>query len=261
MKKKGILLLLFTLILVIPNVEAQLLKKLKQKVLGKDSKEGLLTGMFVSETNQVFKDWDMGEADIVLSFHPADSTQKGTQKIGKILDDGSFSYQLPDSILTSVPVRSFISECTNKEETIVKNDSVTISPAFIRVGQNNKFIGYIVPASSIKTSYNTISGGLINNGHLGHYYLPIYANGEATIELNCVKKVKMEDGKGFAFKTKVPVDEYFNYEFKKGWNLVDVHVIDNLLVGESYHYIERSWSVIEKLPNNSVWVFIPVINK
>ncbi|MBD1262189.1 hypothetical protein HZY62_16430 [Maribacter polysiphoniae] len=240
---------------------AQFLKKLKGKVLGKEQHEGLLKGMFVSENDQVFKKWDLGEADIVLSFHPSDSTQKGTERIGGIKENGSFSYQMPDSIRTSVPIRAFISECTNKEEAIVKNDAVTISPASIMVGQNNRFIGYIIPASTVKTSYNTMGGGIMNNGHLGHYYLPIYASGDATVKLDCIKKVKMEDGKGFAFKTKVPVDEYFDYELKKGLNQIDVHVIDNLLVGQSYHFIERGWSVVDEIPSNTLWVFIPIVNK
>jgi len=59
----------------------------------------------------------------------------------------------------------------------------------------------------------------------------------------------------------MPLKDNFDLHYKKGWNIVEVHILDNIWVGLTKHYTEREWKVVEELPRNATWVFRPQIQK
>ena len=124
------------------------------------------------------------------------------------------------------------------------------------VKKNGEYIGSIQPANPVKAAYN-LNAGAINNGNLGYYYLWVYADGNATVSIDCKKVQDVTDGKNTTYEDFKLID-HFNIEYKKGWNVVEVHNQDNFWVGRTKHYTERSWRVVEEIPEDATWVFRPI---
>ncbi|SDM89152.1 hypothetical protein [Kriegella aquimaris] len=232
---------------------AQFLKKLKNAVVGETQ---TVPTEKTSGLDQKFRNWNIGEVQIIAVSVFSNDLQKDRQNIGTIKANGSFDFQMPDSIKTWVPINVYGQDCENSEEAVIKNPGVKIAWNRMFVFQNGKHIGELMPADPVKAAYNLNQGG-INNGTLGHFYLWIYADGNASATIDCYKKMDMTDGKSFSYKN-MPVEDRFDLHYKKGWNIVQVENVDNIWVGLTQHYLEREWKVVNELPNNTTWVFRPM---
>ena len=84
-------------------------------------------------------------------------------------------------------------------------------------------------------------------------------DGDTSATIDCTKKRDISDGKDTAYDD-FPLKDNFDLHYKKGWNIVEVHNSDNIWVGLSKHYTERSWQVVPEVPDTATWVFRPKSN-
>lgn len=213
--------------------------------------QAISAGDFVSESNRVFGNWNRGEAEIVVMV--LTGRNKRTFTAGTIGEDGSFAFRLPESVGTSVPVSSYSRRCTNQQNEVLDGSEVKLAYVGLYARQNGEAIGGLIPAIPVRAAYN-MNVGNINNGNLGKYYVWVYADGDTSVQINCRKKVDMTDGKEVQYKD-IEVEDRFNFQFKKGWNLVRAEVLDSIWVGLTKHYLEREWTVVSDFPDNVKWVF------
>jgi hypothetical protein len=236
--------------------EAQFFKKLKQKF----SKKETIEKLYVSDSAQIFKNWDLGASDIIATVFTESDPKKRTHIVGDIAEDGSFSYKLPDSIGTFVPIGRYAEECTNAQEVVIKNAEVKMGLAKLYVGQNKEFTGSLHTVSSKEAVYNSGSN-IENNGEKGDTYLLIYADGEASIHIKCEKKFTMRNQKGQAYKDQLDAESAIAIDLKKGWNLLRSRVTENIPVGMGLHFTKKELTIVDALPNDSMWVYQPTENK
>lgn len=251
-KNSNFCLLILTFILVanVQSSQAQFFKKLKEKVSMKKPKIELQ----VSDTSQVFNTWNHGASDLVLFVVTEFDPSKRTHIVGKITEDGSFSYKLPDSIGTSVPISAYAEECTNAQDATIKNPEVKMALAKLLVGQNKEFIGAMNAVNPVEAVYN-LGNNKEHNGEKGDTYLWVYADGEASIHIKCHKKFTMRNEKGQAYKDKVDAESNINIELKKGWNLLRTKVTESIPVSMSLHYTKNELSIVDALPEDIQWVY------
>lgn len=242
--------LTFILVANVQTSEAQFFKKLKEKVSKKKPKNA----MQVSDTSQVFTNWNHGASDIVLFVVTEFDTSNRTHLVGKITDHGSFNYALPDSIQTSVPVSALTEECTNQNDAVIENTEVKISIAKLLVGQDKAFIGNMNAASSVEVAYN-LGSNKEKNDEIGEYYWFVYADGDATIQLKCIKEVTMRNEKGQAYKDPIDAESMISVDFKKGWNLLKTEVTETIPVGMTWHFTKNKISIVNELPHDIKWVY------
>lgn len=215
--------------------------------------QGINDGDFVSESNRLFKNWNHGEAEIIAIVLTEPDQDKRTFTAGSIDEDGSFDFQLPETVSTSVPVSSYSRPCTNYQEEIPDGSEVTLAYVGLYANQDGETIGSLIPAKPVRAAYN-MNVGNINNGNLGRYYVWVYADGDASVQINCKKSVDMTDGKEVEYED-MEVEDRFNFHFKKGWNLIQAEVVDNIWVGLTKHYMEREWTVVSDFTADVKWVF------
>lgn len=256
MKKLRIIILGILLVSGVQSGQAQFLKKLKKAVLGNEEAKPTEK---TSDLDQKFDDWDQGAADIIAISVFSDDFNKYRQIVGKIQPDGSFSFKMPDSLKTWVPIGVYGSDCENSEEAVVENPEVKLAGNQMHIFKNGEYLGAISPANPVAAAYNVNQSG-VNNGNLGKYYLWIYADGDALATIDCTKISTVTDGKETIYP-KMPLEDTFDLHYKKGWNIVEVDVLDNIWAGLTKQYLERTWKVVEELPKDVSWVFRPRIQE
>jgi len=234
------------------STHAQFFKKLKQKLVKKEKKEKL----YVSDTAKVFQHWDRGASDIIAFVLTEFDTKKRTHIVGKILENGSFTYKLPDSISTSVPISAFAEECTNTQDAVIENDEVQMALVKLFVGQNKAFTGSLNTVNPIEARFN-LGSNKENNGEKGDTYLLVYADGQASINLKCNKKFTMRNLKGQAYKDKLDAESAIDINLKKGWNILRTRVTENMPVGMALHFTKNELTIVDALPNDIQWVHEP----
>lgn len=234
---------------------AQIFKKLKDKLKGEET--NVPTEM-MSNHDMNFEGWSLGNADIKAISVFANDFEKHAQTVGVLKADGNFSYQLPDNLQTWVPISVYGKDCENAGDAVIDNPGVKLAWNRLWVFQNDTPIAEIIPANPFEAAFNLNKGG-INNGKLGKYFLLVYADGDAVAKINCKKRMDMTDGKDITYKN-MPVEDKFDLHYKKGWNWVEVHNLDNIWVGLTKHYQERTWKVVDTLPNDANWVLVPITN-
>jgi len=253
MKKKNnfyLPILIFILVTNVQTNQAQFFKKLKEKISKKTPKVELQ----VSDTSQVFNGWKPGASDIILYVVTEFDASKRTHVVGSINEDGSFTYKLPDSIQTSVPVNALTEECTHQSDTTIENTQVKISFAKLLVGQNKSFVGNLNPVNPVEAVYN-LGENKENNGEKGEYYWFVYSDGYASIQLKCIKNFTMRDAKGRAYKDTLEAESMIAIQLKKGWNLLRTEVIESIPVGAAVHFTKNKVTIVDKLPDDIKWVY------
>lgn len=258
MKKDGlrysVLCIVFLFLGSLQTSQAQFFKKLKNKL---SKKENSVKELYTSNANQTFNDWDQGASDIIAYIVSELDTSKRTHIIGNIEEDGSFTYKLPDSIATSVPISAYAEECTNAQEAIIKNPEVKMGLAKLLVGQNKEFIGAMKAFKTGEAAHN-FGSSKGSDDEIGDTYLWVYADGEASIQLKCHKKFVMLNEKGQAYKDKMDSETNRNIQLKKGWNILRTQVTKNIPVGaESLHYTKNELSIVDALPEDIQWEYQP----
>lgn len=213
-------------------------------------------GEKLSDSNMQFNNWDSGKAEIIAISVFSNDYEKYQKKVGTIQSNGSFSIALPNEVKTWQPMSVYKKSCLGDADASIDNPDVKFAWFRLYVKKGGNYIGGIQPASTVEAAYNLNAGG-VNNGKLGRYYLWVYADGDATVSIDCKKKKNITDGKGSTYED-FALKDHFNLRYKKGWNIVEVHVIDNIWVGLTKHYTERSWSVLDEIPTDAVWVFRPM---
>jgi len=252
MKTKKYVTAVVLILLAFNAVNAQFLKKLKKAISGD---EKVTPTQKLSDLDQKFADWDMGEADIIAISVFSNDFEKHRQKVGMVGPDGSFDLNMPDSLKTWIPVGVYGKDCDNSDEPQIVNPETKLAWNQLHVYQNGEYLGAIWPANPIKAAYNVNQSG-VNNGTLGKYYLWVYTDGDGSATISCTKKRDITDGKEYTYEN-WPLKDHFDLHYKKGWNLVEVTNIDNIWVGLTKHYTERSWKVVDELPDDVTWVFRP----
>lgn len=236
--------------------EAQIFKKIKDAITGEKQEEPTVPGEKLSGSDMQFADWELGNVDIVaFSVFEKDPTEKSFQ-VGTIKSDGSFSITMPENVKTIIPITAYSSQCTDAEDAQIHNPDVKVAWLRLFVMKNNKFLGTIERANPVKAAYN-LNKGDVNNGNLGHYYLWVFSDGDGSIFIDCIKIRDITDGKEYTFED-VTLTNHFNLNYKKGWNMVEVHVQDNTWVGLTKHYTERTWKVVDEVSADTPWVFRPI---
>lgn len=256
MKTKFNIAVVLTLLFAVNVGNAQFLKKLKEKVMGK---EEVVPTQKLSDNTMKFKGWNMGEANIMAISVFSDDFEKHRTQVGTIAEDGSFDLNLPDSLKTWIPVSVYGKDCENANEARITNPETKMAWNRFFVFKDGEFIGSVMPANPVKAAYNLNDGG-VNNGRLGKYYLHVYVDGNASASIDCTKKQDITDGKDATYED-FPLKDNFDLHYKKGWNIVEVHNLDNIWLGLTKHYQERSWKVVEEVPDSATWVFRPRTNK
>ncbi len=234
----------------IQTSQAQFFKKLKQKLSKKEKKEKL----YVSDSAQVFQNWEQGSSDIIAFVLTEFDASKRTHIVGSIHESGSFIYKLPDSIGTSVPVSAFAEKCTNAQNATIKNPEVKMALVKLFVGRNKSFVGSLDAVNPVEAVYN-LGQNKENNGEKGDTYLLVYADGEASIQIKCNKKFTMRNAKGQAYKDMLDAESAIDIQLKQGWNLLRTEVTESIPVGEGLHFTKNEITIVDALPEDIKWVY------
>ncbi len=233
-----------------------------QKVKPKNSNKGWYWENTIASTNNRFKEWSGGEADINMIYKGSGFK---TFKIGVIKADGTIVFNLPNQVNTQTSLErqlgpqglifdiynKGIANYTNKQSGFITNMSFPIL-------QNGKHIGNLTIGNSVKVTKNLTTQSAIDSGDEGYILYWAYANEKCGINLNqnWNGEVRKDGTKTRTIQTTVN----YNLNFKPGWNLIKTEVIGKYQL-EHERGLDKSWfkshrhSVIEGIPKNITYFF------
>ena len=200
-----------------------------------------------------FDDWPHGKAEIVLVTQSYKPGNKQEFSVGEISEDGSFTME--DYLPTVNPDRALQhfyhcdDENNNPSHT---NPNMPAVPGFFSVRQNGEDIGTLSLATAKQIAYNHSPRGKYR-GDKGYRIDLLFVKGQASVKNNCTRKITATD---HAEITKqISISDIYDLQFKSGWNMIKVEVMDNQSVGDIPYYKTKLYTTIHKLPHDVKWVF------
>lgn len=209
----------------------------------------------ISVDNQKqFKNWEYGEATIFLVTQPFKRKNKEEIQIGKVEENGSFYFNLPDTVSYDRTISSFFTCEMNKTVTKAeyKSPNTGLVSAYLSVRKNENEIGLLSLATSKQQEYNNSPFGKYH-GAIG-YRLKLWFADEITgIYSICNRSIEATNNAETI--KEITITDTYNLSFNKGWNFVKTETIDNQMVGEVSYYKLRNYTVESEIPTNAKWIF------
>ena len=238
-------------------------KKVVNKVIKKtNSSDDWYWENTIASTNNKFKDWQGGEAEITMSYK---GSGLNTVKIGTIKDDGSIVFDLPKSVNTKISLDRQLGpqglfydiygnvpvNYNNKEAGFITNPSLPII-------RNDKHIGNLTIGNSVRVTKNLVSQSGVDSGDDGYLIYWAYANENCGITLD--QNWKGNVRKDGTHEKEVETNVNYNLNFKPGWNLVKTEVIGKYPL-EHERGLDVSWykthkhTVITSMPSDAKYYY------
>ena len=181
----------------------------------------------IASTNNKFKNWSGGEADITMSYK---GPGLNTFIIGTIKADGNIVFNLPKSVTTKTSLTRQLGpqglffdiygnapvNYSNKEAGFITNPSLPIM-------RNDKRIGNLTIGNSVRVTKNLTTQSGVDSGDEGYILYWAYANESCGITLD--QNWKGEVRKDGTNEKEVETNVNYNLHFKPGWNLIKTEVI------------------------------------
>lgn len=206
----------------------------------------------ITKTNEKkFDAWQFGSANIVLVTLPYKRGNKQEIPVGKINENGSFSFDLP-TVNPDRELKHFY-KCDNPNNNAsYTNENVLAVPCFLSIRQNGEEIGMLSMATSKQIAYNNSPRGKYR-GDKGYRIDLLFVMEQAGLKNNCSREITATDHAEIT--KKITISDIYELQFKSGWNMIKVEVLDKQLVGNIPYYKTKHYTTIQKLPQDVRWVF------
>ena len=216
----------------------------------------------IASTNNKFKNWSGGDADITMGYK---GPELNTFIIGTIKGDGSIVFNLPESVITKTSLTRQLGpqglfydiygnvpvNFNNKEAGFITNPSLPIM-------RNGKHIGNLTIGNSVRVTHNLTNQSSVDAGDEGYMLYWAYANETCALTLDQKWKgeVRIDGTNSREIETQVNYD----LNFKPGWNLIKTEVIGKHKLDHE-RGLDVSWfknhkhTIITILPDDAIYFF------
>jgi hypothetical protein len=218
----------------------------------------------VSDSNNTFKGWNNGEADLVFNYKFNIRNDKiDYVKVGIIKADGTIVLNPTKEIPILEPLNEYKSN--NKFFDIHNPDSYQLINgetgfklnSYLLVYQNEQQIGILTIGNSAKVTLNLLTLGDLYFGDQGYILSWVYVNEACAIKAN-------ENWKGDLSNTDTPLlvetNVVYDLSFKPGWNLVKTEIIGkyefiNVPEEDKSRYKRHEHTMVTSIPNDASYFF------
>lgn len=216
----------------------------------------------IASTNNKFKDWSGGEADITMGYK---GPSLNTFKIGTIKSDGNIVINLPNSVTTKISLKrhlgpqGFFNDIYGISQVNFNNENAGfITNTSLLIIRNGKHIGNLTIGNSVRVTHNLNNQSSVTSGDEGYILYWAYANDSCGITLN--QNWKGEVRKDGTNSQEVETHVSYNLNLKPGWNLIKTEVIGKYKLDHE-RGLDVSWfknhkhTIISNIPNNAIYYY------